>query len=81
MEYSSPPFSQNFLDGLKSLKKEYDQAEYNRFIQTFGTHYIKTANMGATYGQQSEISSKSWKQMEEKEVNIGASAGYSGMNL
>ena len=63
------------------MKKDYNKDEYKRFIQTFGTHYIKTANMGATYGQQSEISSKSWKQMEEKEVNIGASAGYSGKNL
>ena len=80
LEYSSPPLSQNFLDGLKSLKKDYNKEEYKRFIQTFGTHYIKTANMGATYGQQSEISSKSWKQMEEKHINISASAGYSGKN-
>ena len=78
LEYDSPAFSQNFLNAVKSLSTKYDKLAYRRFISTFGTHYVRSANMGATYGQQSEISSSSWKKMEDSDVNIKASAGYSG---
>ena len=78
LDYDPPAFSQNFLNGAKSLSTKYSKTEYRRFIDTFGTHYVRMANMGATYGQQSEISSSSWKQMEDMDVNIKASAGYSG---
>lgn len=80
LEYSPPAFSKNFLAGVKTLKTQYDQKMYRKFIDTFGTHYVKIANMGATYGQQSEVSSSAWKQMEENGVNIKVSAGYSGIS-
>ena len=34
--------------------------------------------MGALYGQQSTISSESWGRMASQDVDIIASAGYSG---
>ena len=36
--------------------------------------------MGALYGQQSTISSESWGRMENQDLDISASAGYSGEN-
>ena len=48
------------------------------FISKFGTHYIEQADMGALYGQQSQVSSKSWGRMTDEEISISASAGYSG---
>ena len=58
--------------------KNYDVEKYRQFINTFGTHYIKEANMGALYGQQSTISSESWGRMVNQDLDISASAGYSG---
>ena len=83
LEYDTPAFSQNFIKGVKTLPINYDKDRqaYRRFFDTFGTHYVKLVNMGATYGQQSKISSSSWKQMLENDVNIAASAGYSGKLL
>ena len=37
--------------------------------------------MGAFFGEQSEISSKSWEKMEEQGIDIVASAEYSGKVL
>ena len=78
LDYDPPAFSQNFLNAAKTLSTKYSKTAYRRFIDSFGTHYVRLANMGATYGQQSEISSSSWKQMQEMNINIKASAGYSG---
>ena len=58
--------------------KNYNVEKYRQFINTFGTHYIKEANMGALYGQQSTISAESWGRMVNQDLDIIASAGYSG---
>ena len=58
--------------------KNYIVEKYRQFINTFGTHYIKEANMGALYGQQSTISAQSWGRMVNQDLDISASAGYSG---
>ena len=78
LEYDTPALSQNFIKGVKTLPINYDREAYRRFLDTFGTHYVNTVHMGATYGQQSKISSSSWKEMLENNVNIAVSAGYSG---
>jgi len=77
--YSSPELSDNFKSGLDSLPAEYNEEDYLRFIRNFGTHHIKSADMGALYGQQSSISKENWSKMVGNGVNIGASAGYSGL--
>ena len=78
LHYDPPPFTNNFLAGVNSLPKNYEKSTYREFIKSFGTHYIKEANMGALYGQQSSISSESWGKMVEQDIKIDVSAGYSG---
>ena len=58
--------------------KNYTVEKYRQFINTFGTHYIKEANMGALYGQQSTISAESWGRMVNQDLDISASASASG---
>ena len=58
--------------------KNYTVEKYRQFINTFGTHYIKEANMGALYGQQSTISAQSWGRMVNQDLDISASASASG---
>ena len=73
--------SNNFFSLTGTYFKNYDVEKYRQFINTFGTHYIKEANMGALYGQQSTISSESWGRMVNQDLDISASAGYSGEKI
>ena len=77
--FKPPELSEDFINGLDSLPEDYDSRKYLRFIRYFGTHYIEQADMGARYGQQSQISHQSWGKMTDQEFHISASAGYSGM--
>ena len=78
LPHDPPSFTKNFLSSIDSLPPIYDKSSYREFINDFGTHYIKEANMGALYGQQSSISSESWGKMVQQGINIDVSASYSG---
>ena len=67
-----------FNPKLELTFQKYDVEKYRQFINTFGTHYIKEANMGALYGQQSTISSESWGRMVNQNLDISASASAAG---
>ena len=62
-EYIHPIFGKNFIFGLATLSEEYDEPKYRRFLNTFGTHYIKKATMGAVYGLQAEYTADDWSTM------------------
>ena len=76
--YDPPELSKDFTNAIDKLPETYDKERYMEFIEKFGTHYIEQADMGALYGQQSQVSSKSWGRMTDQEISISASAGYSG---
>ena len=76
--YDPPELSKDFTNAIDELPENYDKEQYMEFIESFGTHYIKQADMGALYGQQSQVSSESWGRMTDEEISISASAGYSG---
>ena len=78
MFYDPPELSKDFTNAIDKLPENYDKERYMKFIENFGTHYIKQADMGALYGQQSQVSSESWGKMTDEEISISASAGYSG---
>ena len=79
-KYVHPPFHPNFIGGLESLTEEYDEQVYRDFVDSFGTHYIKDADMGAIYGQQSMFTQDGWMNMERKGIDIGLYADYSAMD-
>ena len=58
MRFAPPPYSRNFEGGLRYLTEEYDEEIYLEFIDAFGTHYVKHADMGSLFGQQVEITHK-----------------------
>ena len=81
-----PPFTKGFKNRLKRLSqlewermKVEEKNEYIDFIDTYGVHFIQIANMGAMYGQRSQISKASWAKLLDKDINIKAAARYSGM--
>ena len=76
MEYAHPNFSKNFLYGLATLTDDYEEGTYRRFLNTFGTHYVRQATMGALFGQQTEITFDSWSHMVSDGIDIGAYANF-----
>jgi len=76
-EFLRPPFHPNFIAGLHTLTETYDEHSYRRFLESFGTHYVKKSTMGAIFGEQSMISAESWTYMVQQGWNIGIMAGMS----
>lgn len=79
--YNLPPLTTNFKNGLATLTADAPESAYFDFIETFGTHYVKSATLGALFGQQSEITASAWAKMTEDKVDIKAAAGYSGFGV
>ncbi len=48
-QYKLPLLSENVLNGIETLKD--DEKAYDRFIETFGTHYITSFKSGAIFGK------------------------------
>merc|ERR1712227_829136 len=65
------------IAGLHTLTETYDEHSYRRFLESFGTHYVKKSTMGAIFGEQSMISAESWTYMVQQGWNIGIMAGMS----
>lgn len=78
-KYDHPPFSKNWQEGVKSLPKTYNSSKYSDFLETFGTHYIKSVSMGALFGQQSRLTTESYSRLVETRVDVSASAKYSAI--
>jgi hypothetical protein len=51
-----------------------NRAEYRRFFDAFGTHVIKQARMGGTFGEQSTFTSSAWSRLQQHSTNIAAEA-------
>lgn len=77
-----PPFSVNFRVMLSQLPLDYDsnREAYERFIDEFGTHYLKSANMGSTWGESSILTESSVSKLQSEGVNVKAAAKYSAMS-
>jgi hypothetical protein len=71
-KYLSPAFDDNFLAGLETLSD--DIQAYYEFIDEFGTHYVNSIHMGASFGYTFKLSSSSKKNFAEKKVDIEAEA-------
>jgi hypothetical protein len=76
--YTPPPLDLQFITAVKTLPLEYDQSAYAEFIHTFGTHFVTEVTMGGLFGQQSEITEKSWSKMVQDGLDIKTAAKFSG---
>lgn len=80
--YTPPQVTENFLVGLQGLPEAFNsetaEAFYN-FIKIFGTHVMYGAEFGGQRGQVSKFSQEAWTNMISSELDISASASYSGV--
>jgi hypothetical protein len=79
--YTPPPFSDNFLRGVDEVTSlpynETNLPAYRRFIDSFGTHYIRRADFGGMFGEQSTFSSSAWAKYQATKLDIKAEASAS----
>lgn len=73
--YDKPSVSSNFVKGVHSLTD--DIHAYHRFLDTFGTHYIKSIKMGSKYGFSSKFDQTSYSKMVKEGLNVGVEAAVS----
>ena len=85
---SKKTFTEPFIDTVVALNEailngsaQRQLQEFKRFVNEFGTHYVKHANMGAFYGMQSEISHDNWYKMVNNGFDIGLYASYGAKAL
>ena len=79
--FNPPKLSQNFINGVDTLKEQYNQDDYVNFIQNFGTHFIANFKMGARYGFISKMTVDNYTKLLIKNINVSAaaSASYAGV--
>lgn len=78
--YTPPPLSPNFRAGAAQLLPTYNndtQAVFLHFIGEFGTHVLRTADMGGRYGQKSQFTNTSWERYSKTSRNIRIDAAAS----
>jgi len=91
--FDLPPFSPAIMNAVYELNQAIKGSEiqknviFDRFINEFGTHFVKSANMGArlsvttryTADEKSKLTQDQINECNSKslEVAVGASAGYS----
>ena len=72
----------SFVDSvlhLPDVVNSSTQAAYLNFIQEYGTHIASAIKMGGRYGIRSEFTTQNYSALSSTDLNIKASAGYSGL--
>ena len=79
-----PPFHAGFLELAKVLGN--DQAsdqqvtrDVNKFIETYGTHYLDEVTFGSSYTQEHRMESGSFDTLSNEKIGVAVQASYSGM--
>ena len=61
-------FNTNFINAVKNLLVNFtnNPAPYSTFIGTFGTHYVTSIDLGASFGTKTQASAKKISQMQSR---------------
>ena len=68
-----------FLNAIKTLEDTNDNEAYLTFVQEYGTHFLKTTNIGARYTEETEITTENQDNLEGNNINIKLAASYSAI--
>jgi hypothetical protein len=61
--FSPPPLTEDFVKAVELAPTEYDADSYLNIIQSYGTHFVMSADMGGVYGQLTEFRTESYADM------------------
>ena len=74
-DYSFPKFTANFETGVATLADDINA--YYRFINAFGTHYMRQMKMGSRYSVFYKFNEDGYSRLLKEGISIEASASYS----
>eukprot|EP00795_Rhopilema_esculentum_P015657 gene15657-6942_t len=74
-----PKFTSNFLETVKLLGR--GQNDYGRFLDTFGTHFVESVDMGARYAKLQVISKETQEKLHENGIDIKLAAEASAAGI
>lgn len=70
-----PSLTRNFIAALDSLGD--DKKDYYRFLDSFGTHYIRSIRLGSKYGYRYMFTDKDVKRLENDGISVSGAASVS----
>ena len=79
-----PPFHAGFLKLAKVLGNAQASAQQitrdvNKFIETYGTHYLDEVTFGSSYTQEHRMNTSTFDTLSKKSIGVAAHASYSGL--
>jgi len=76
--YLTPNVTDEFQYGAETLTDTYDEDAYMTFVQTFGTHYIRSLRLGGRWGWLIEFNRQSFQKMLDDSINWNLGLQYAG---
>jgi len=79
-DYYPPVLDANFKKTImERLPEAYDNDEYFKFVNSYGTHFVSEVLMGSRMSVINSLKEKDRTELISRGVDIKASAGYSGL--
>ena len=78
-DYSFPKFASNFENGVATLANDINA--YYRFIDAFGTHYMKQMKMGSRFSVFYKLTDDGYSRLLKEGISVEASASYSAEGI
>ena len=79
--YDPPKLHPKFIKALMTLPTNYNEEEYFKFLDYFGTHAVTEISMGARYGMISKISEEAYNRLTNEKFSITAGASFSILGI
>ena len=73
--YNPPKLTKNFANAVKRLAA--GSMSCVRFLESFGTHYVKQVDFGSRYAKIQEISKSEKENLDKKGINVNIAASIS----
>ncbi|XP_065055518.1 uncharacterized protein LOC135684006 isoform X2 [Rhopilema esculentum] len=74
-----PAFTANFLETVKRLGR--DPEDYGRFLDSFGTHFIESVDMGARFAKLQTISKDKQEKLKKNGIDVRFAAEASAVGI
>ena len=73
--YNPPEFTTGFKNAVIGLNNDSNSEDFNKFINNFGTHFLKTTHMGARYGKEAEITKTTREKLDQEGFDFNLAMG------
>ena len=79
--YDPPKLNSRFIKALTTLPTTYDEQQYFRFIDNYGTHAVTEISMGARYGMISTVSENAFQKLTSEGISVSLAASFTILGI